>query len=87
LEFLEFDVGRAPYPCGCVAGAEGELVIQIEISWVAGTDIQEAVREMVTLAERLQVLVYGIFNEVHLVATPGSMPSDVMKQWEQAKGR
>ena len=55
--------------------------LSIKVECLAGADIPSAIRQMLTLADRLEVTVRCKMNEVEVAARPGILPDDLIRAW------
>ena len=57
------------------------IILRVEL--LAGSDIEDACKEIIALADRIQVIAIAKFNGVELMAVPGDDAQIMVQEWHK----
>ena len=58
--------------------------LSIDVDVYGGTHIPDAIKQMVDLANRMQITIWATLNGVRTLARPGDDAEEIHKAWERA---
>ena len=57
------------------------LSLTLKVDIIAGTSLEEGAKQLITLSERLGVMITSNFNGYHVIATESSDPEEIVASY------